>query len=80
MPGNYPQARLALLSNPMASDKNRLLLQCCLTAVQQQANAAYPASKPVAMYFFQPMKARGCTGHPNVEHHAILAEELEPLF
>lgn len=76
----YPQARIALLSSPMASGPNRALLQRCLTAVQQQTNAAYPAAKPVAAYFFRPMQARGCTGHPNVEDHAILAEELAPFF
>ena len=76
----YPQARLALLSSPMASGSNRLLLQRCLTAVQRQANAAYPAAKPVATYFFQPMTAHGCSGHPNVADHDILAKELEPLF
>jgi hypothetical protein len=26
------------------------------------------------------MKARGCTGHPNVEDHAILADELIDVF
>jgi len=76
----YPQARIALLSSPMASGSNRVLLQRCLTAVQQRTNAAYPSALPVATYFFQPMQARGCSGHPNVEDHAILAKELEPFF
>jgi hypothetical protein len=76
----YPQAQLALLSSPMANGQNRALLQRCLTAVQQQTNATYPTAKPVATYFFQPMQARGCSGHPNVEDHAILAKELTPFF
>lgn len=76
----YPQAQLALLSSPMVSGKNRVLLQHCLTAVQRQATAADPSAKPVATYFFAPMQARGCSGHPNVEDHAILAKELEPFF
>ncbi len=76
----YPQARLALLSSPMSSGPNRALLNRCLTAVQQQTNAAYPAAKPVAVHFFQPMQGRGCTSHPSVEDHAILAQELEPFF
>ena len=76
----YPHARLALLSSPMASGPNRALLQRCLTAVQQQTNAANPTALPVATYFFKPMQARGCNGHPNVEDHAILAKELEPFF
>ncbi|RZK61967.1 MAG: GDSL family lipase, partial [Hymenobacter sp.] len=76
----YPRARLALLSSPMASGPNRALLQRCLTAVQQRTNAAYPASPPVAVYFFRPMQARGCAGHPSVEDHALLAQELMPFF
>jgi hypothetical protein len=40
----------------------------------------FPSGKPVALYFFQPMQAGGCTGHPSVEDHAILANELAPFF
>lgn len=37
-------------------------------------------ANPVALYFFNPMQANGCSGHPNVEDHAILANELVPFF
>ncbi|GAB3639080.1 SGNH/GDSL hydrolase family protein [Hymenobacter arcticus] len=76
----YPQARIALLSSPMISGKSRATLQNCLTAIKSKTDAAYPAAKPVAVYFFQPMTAHGCSGHPNVEDHAILAKELAPFF
>jgi len=76
----YPQAQIALLSSPMINGKNRTLLQNCLTAVKQQTDAGYSTDKPVAVYFFQPMQARGCLGHPNVEDHALMAKELEPFF
>jgi len=76
----YPKARIALLSSPMINGRNRTLLQNCLTAVKQKTDASYPADKPVAVYFFQPMQARGCSGHPNVEDHAVLAKELAPFF
>ncbi|MBD0374595.1 MAG: SGNH/GDSL hydrolase family protein, partial [Flavisolibacter sp.] len=76
----YPTARIALLSSPMLNGASRLLLQNCLTAVKEKVDATNPSSKPVAMYFFKPMQARGCTGHPNVEDHAILASELLPFF
>ncbi len=76
----YPQAQVALLSSPMVGGTNGLQLQNCLTAVKESVDALYPTDKPVALYFFQPMQARGCTGHPNVEDHAILAEELVPFF
>lgn len=48
--------------------------------MRQQTNAAYPAARPVATYFFRPMQARGCLGQDSVEDHAILAQELEPFF
>jgi lysophospholipase L1-like esterase len=76
----YPEARIALLSSPMLNGTNRTLLQNCLTAVKRKTDAGYPADKPVAVYFFQPMQAQGCSGHPNVEAHALLAKELAPFF
>ncbi|QIX60119.1 SGNH/GDSL hydrolase family protein [Hymenobacter sp. BT18] len=76
----YPRARIALLSSPMITGRNRTLLQNCLTVVKQKTDANYPADQPVATYFFQPMQPRGCTNHPSVEDHALLAKELVPFF
>ncbi len=76
----YPNARIALLSSPMINGERRLLLQHCLSAVKTKTDSTYPADKPVALFFFVPMQARGCGGHPNVEDHAILAKELYPFF
>ncbi|QMU28028.1 SGNH/GDSL hydrolase family protein [Adhaeribacter radiodurans] len=76
----YPQAQIALLSSPMINGTNRTLLQNCLTAVKRNTDALYPTAKPVALFFFESMQARGCSGHPNVEDHAILANQLVPFF
>jgi len=76
----YPSAQIALLSSPMVNGDNRQLLQNCLSAVKQHIDANHPADKPVALYFFNPMHAHGCAGHPNVEEHSILANELVPFF
>jgi len=76
----YPGAQIALLSSAMVRGNERVLLQNCLTAVKEKIDALYPAAKPVALYFFKSMQARGCSGHPNVEDHAILATELAPFF
>ena len=76
----YPNARIALLSSPMLNGAKRELLQNCLTAVKIQTDRQFKKSKPVALFFFKPMQARGCGGHPSVEDHAILAEELKPFF
>jgi len=76
----YRSATIALLSSPMVNGETRTTLQNCLTAVKENIDALYPSDKKVSLYFFNPMQARGCTGHPNVEDHAILAKELVPFF
>lgn len=76
----YPSAQMALLSSPMVNGDRRTLLQNCLTAVKATVDRLFPADKPVAVYFFKPMQARGCNGHPNVEDHGIMAEEVIPFF
>ncbi|MEP7142657.1 MAG: GDSL-type esterase/lipase family protein [Ferruginibacter sp.] len=76
----YPNAQIALLSSPMLNGNPRLILQNCLTAVKQKTDALHQPGKSIALYFFQPMQAHGCSGHPNVEDHAILAKELIPFF
>jgi hypothetical protein len=76
----YPGSTIALLSSPMINGERRITLQNCLTAVKQNIDALYSKDKPVALYFFKPMQPRGCSGHPSVEDHAILAEELIPFF
>jgi len=76
----YPQAQIALLSSPIVDGDGRTKLQNCLTAVKQHVDSLYPADKPVAIFFFKPMQAQGCSGHPNVEDHAVLADEVAPFF
>lgn len=76
----YPQAQIALLSSPMIRGTARELLQNCLTAVKGKVDVLYQTGKPVALYFFNPMEPHGCTGHPSVEDHAMLAKELEPFY
>ncbi len=76
----YANATIALLSSPMINGSDRMLLQNCLTAVKQNIDAIYPSAKPVALFFFAPMNGGGCGGHPSVQDHAVLADELIPFF
>ena len=76
----YPKARIALLSSPMLNGDRRELLQHCLAAVKKVIDHQYASERPVALYFFKPMQARGCGGHPNLEDHQILAKGLAPFF
>jgi hypothetical protein len=76
----YPKAQVALLSSAMVNGANRELLQNCLKAVKERIDKSYTSGKPVALYFFKPMRPGGCSGHPNVTDHAVLADELYPFF
>ncbi|MGV3541489.1 MAG: GDSL-type esterase/lipase family protein [Rufibacter sp.] len=76
----YPKATIALLSSPMLQGQAKQILENCLSSVKNQVDKAFPGQKPIAVHFFKPMQARGCTGHPNVEDHQILAQELTPFF
>ena len=76
----YPKAQIALLNSPMINGNNRFVLQNCLTVVKQKIDVLNPADKQVALYFFEPMQAHGCGGHPNIEDHEILAKQLMPFF
>ncbi|MES2648891.1 MAG: GDSL-type esterase/lipase family protein [Bacteroidota bacterium] len=76
----YPGAQIALLSSPMVTGNARVILQNCLNTVKQKVDEMYPAQKPLNLFFFDPMQAHGCGGHPNVEDHAIMAKQLTPFF
>ncbi len=76
----YPKAIIALLNSPMINGSDRILLQNCLAAIKQNIDARYPNDKAVALFFFKPMHGGGCGGHPSVEDHAILAQQLIPFF
>jgi hypothetical protein len=76
----YPSAQIALLSSPTVHGQTRELLERCITAVGKATNEAFPGAKPVAVFFFDEMNVKGCSGHPNVEEHAVMARQLLPFF
>ncbi len=76
----YPAAQIALLSSPMVNGEARIVLQHCLQAVEQSIDQAYPSDKKVAVFFFAPMQAHGCGGHPDIDDHAMMASELIPFL
>lgn len=76
----YPKAKIALLSSPMVHNASRLIFQNCLKQIKRKVDVLYPSDRPVSLFFFEEMQARGCSGHPSVEDHAFLAEQLLPFF
>jgi hypothetical protein len=76
----YPKAKIALLSSPMVKGASAKILESCLAQVKKQTDAAHPKDKPVSLFYFPPMEAHGCSGHPSVEDHLILAKQVELFF
>jgi hypothetical protein len=75
-----PNAQIVLLSSPMVQGIRNVTFQNCLQAIKNAIDRNDPGRKPVALFFFPPMQAGGCTGHPSVEDHAMLAAQLLPLM
>lgn len=76
----YPNTQIVLLNSAVLPDQKRAMLESCLTSVKAKVDALYPTGKAVAVFFFKPMQPGGCIGHPSVEDHAILSNELMPFF
>lgn len=76
----YPSSKIILLSSPMINGEKRTVFQSCLNAVKENIDKQYPYDFPITIHFSTQMNPRGCTGHPNVEDHEIIAKELIPVF
>jgi lysophospholipase L1-like esterase len=76
----YPKARIALLSSPMVRAGSAKILENCLKEVKEQIDAAYPKDRAVQTFFFKAMDAHGCAGHPDVQDHYLMAQQLKPFF
>jgi len=76
----YPDAQILLLNSPMINGPRRTVLHNCIEAVQHSVDNSFPTDKHVQVFYFNPMIAGGCTGHPSVKDHEVLAEELAPFI
>jgi hypothetical protein len=76
----YPAAKFALLSSPMVSGARDKLLRGCLMAVKASVDSMHTSRRPIALFFFAPMTPRGCGGHPSVEDHAVLAQQVVGFY
>ncbi|WP_207428765.1 SGNH/GDSL hydrolase family protein [Pedobacter sp. SYSU D00535] len=77
---SHPDAQILLLNNlPGGGDRGQLL-QSCLESVKRQIDATHPTQKPLAIFLFEGRQMQGCTGHPSVADHDLMAKELLPFL
>jgi lysophospholipase L1-like esterase len=70
----YPKADIICLSSPMADAKLIPVLKRYLTAITAYMNAH--GDKKVYKYFFSRRYHNGCGGHPDMDDHRLIANEL----
>lgn len=69
-------AAIVLMNSPMVNGERNDVFLSSLLKVKTEIDMAYPEQRPVDIFEFASMQAGGCSGHPSVEDHAVMAEEL----
>ena len=71
-----PDAKIVLLTSPMLSGKKEKILLECLLEVEDY----FIENRKISVFEFRPLNPSGCTSHPNVDEHKIMAEQLAPFL
>ena len=70
----YPQTDIICLNSPMADSSLTPLLKRYLTGIVNYENGN--GDKKVYKYFFSKRYHNGCGGHPDIDEHKLIANEL----
>ena len=73
----YPRARLLLLTSPTIDSTRNARLGDYLRQVI--ADRAAAGDSALATYAWKGRYVAGCNGHPGLEEHVRMADELEPV-
>lgn len=77
---HYPHTQIALLTSPMLNGVKRDLHFACLQSIKKKSTVLYPDKQPIEIFQFQPMIPKGCSYHPDIADHEILAMEVASFF
>jgi len=70
----YPQADIICLSSPMGDSTLTNVLKRYLKAITSSLHAS--GDKKIHRYFFSRQYHNGCGGHPDLDEHKLIADEL----
>ena len=71
----YPNTQVALLSSPMVDENEKSLLEESL----EQVKSHFEENR-IAVFNFKSKTGNGCSGHPDLQEHKEIAQELIPFF
>lgn len=74
-----PKAQIVITNSPMVGGDKALVFEDCLNKVRN-AFADDKLHKPIQIFKFKPMTPKGCSGHPDVADHKVLANEYAPFL
>jgi len=74
-----PNVQIVITNSPMVGGERAVVFEDCLNKVKN-AFANDKAHKPIQIFKFKPMTAKGCSGHPDVADHKVLADEYAPFL
>ena len=71
----FPETKITLLTSPMIGENEQAILLESLQKVRDHFT-----DKPVFVFEFEQMKPNGCGGHPDIEDHKKMADQLTPFL
>ncbi|MBE8727009.1 SGNH/GDSL hydrolase family protein [Flavobacterium hungaricum] len=74
-----PNAQIVITNSPMVGGERGVVFDECLKKVKD-AFAKDKTHKEIQIFKFKPMTPKGCSGHPDVEDHKVLADEYAPFL
>lgn len=74
-----PNAQIVITNSPMVGGERGVVFEDCLNKVKA-AFASDKTHKEIQIFKFKPMTPKGCSGHPDVADHKLLADEYAPFL
>lgn len=74
-----PKAQIVITNSPMVGGERGVVFEDCLNKIKN-AFADDKAHKPILIFKFKSMTPKGCSGHPDVADHKVLANEYAPFL
>ena len=74
-----PNAQIVITNSPMVGGERGVVFEDCLNKVKA-AFASDKMHKEIQIFKFKPMTPKGCSGHPDVADHKVLADEYAPFL
>ena len=71
----YPETQIICLTSPMGDKTLNDVLKKYINSVVERRKSE--GDNKVSKYFFKNRYIRGCDTHPNIDDHALIADELE---